>query len=148
MKFVTIATHTESLLIREEHKHLPVIVTGVGAINVIKALSHLSKDTEIINYGYVGSINLPIGKTYEIGQVGLFHPNVTYKEHQLKLEGDTKCYTSCDFILQPEYKYCVYDMELAFIAAMGFKKVTSYKTVSDHLDYNQYERTACRCETA
>ena len=142
MKFIVIATAAESLLIREEHKHLPVIVTGVGAINVIKALSHLSKDTEIINYGYVGSINLPISKTYEIGQVGLFHPNVTYKEHQLKLEGDTKCYTSCDFVLQSDTQDCVYDMELAYIAAMGFKKVRAYKTVSDHLDYSEYERTA------
>lgn len=139
MKFIVIATAAESLLIREEHKHLPVIVTGVGAINVIKALSHLSKDTEIINYGYVGSINLPIGKTYEIGQVDLFHPNVTYKEHQPKLEGDTKCYTSCDFVLQSDIQDCVYDMELAYIVAMGFKKVTSYKTVSDNLDYGQYE---------
>lgn len=142
MKFIVIATAAESLLIREEHKHLPVIVTGVGAINVIKALSHLSKDTEIINYGYVGSINLPIGQTYEIGEISLFHPNVTYKEHQLKLEGDTKCYTSCDFVLQSDIQDCVYDMELAYMAAMGFKKVTSYKTVSDHLDYSEYERTA------
>lgn len=139
MKFIVIATAAESLLIREEHKHLPVIVTGVGAINVIKALSHLSKDTEIINYGYVGSINLPIGQTYEIGEISLFHPNVTYKEHKLKLEGDTKCYTSCDFVLQSDIQDCVYDMELAYIVAMGFKKVTSYKTVSDNLDYGQYE---------
>lgn len=142
MKFIVIATAAELLLVREEHKHFPVIVTGVGAINVIKALSHISRDAEIINYGYAGSVNLPIGQTYEIGEIGLFHPSVTYKEHQLKLKGDTKCYTSCDFVLRSEYKHCVYDMELAFIAAMGFKKVTSYKTVSDHLDYTEYERTA------
>lgn len=139
MKFVVIATHGESSLIQEEHKGLPVIVAGVGAMNIIKALSHISKDAEIINYGYVGSVNLPIGKTYEIGQVSLFHPNVTYSEPQIKLSGNTACYTNCDFVLQSDIKDCVYDMELAYIAAMGFKKVTFYKTVSDNLDYSEYE---------
>lgn len=142
MKFVVIATHSESSLIQEEHKSLPVIVAGVGAINIIKALSPISKEAEIINYGYAGSLNLPIGKTYKIGQVSLFHPNVTYNEPQMQLDGNTRCYTNCDFVLQSDIKDCVYDMELAYIAAMGFKSVTAYKTVSDNLDYSQYERTA------
>lgn len=147
MKFVVIATPDECHLIAKEHRHFPVIITGVGAINVIKALSGISRDAEIINYGYAGSTNLVIGETYKVGEVCLYHPNVTYCEPHMECDSHCAitCYTSCDFVLKSEItKSCVFDMELAYIVAMGFKKVTAYKTVSDNLNYEQYETSRQR----
>ena len=34
---------------------------------------------------------------------------------------------------------CVFDMELAYILALGFKRVESIKIVSDNLSLKQYE---------
>jgi hypothetical protein len=51
------------------------------------------------------------------------------------------CYTSCDFVGDRKAENSVFDMELAFIAALGFLKVESIKVISDTIDYNEYERT-------
>ena len=48
------------------------------------------------------------------------------------------CYTNCDFVLASDYKDCVFDMELAFIAALGFKNLHSFKYVSDNLSLHAY----------
>jgi hypothetical protein len=37
-----------------------------------------------------------------------------------------------------DYKDCVFDMELAFIAALGFKHLHSLKYVSDNLSLHAY----------
>ena len=41
-------------------------------------------------------------------------------------------------LLQSDYHDCVFDMELAYIAAMGFAKVHSLKYVSDNLSLHDY----------
>ena len=41
----------------------PIIITGVGGINVINALKNIPKNEHIINVGYAGSNNLNIGRT-------------------------------------------------------------------------------------
>ena len=48
------------------------------------------------------------------------------------------CYTNTDFVLASDYKDCVFDMELAFIAALGFKNLHSLKYVSDNLSLHAY----------
>jgi hypothetical protein len=55
-------------------------------------------------------------------------------------EGVT-CFTSCDFVGDKKAENSVFDMELAFIAALGFLKVESIKVVSDSIDYEEYEKT-------
>lgn len=122
-----------------------VIFTGVGAINVIRSLQHLDREAEVYNVGYAGSANFDIGTWVEVTEVRLNHPNVTYAEPELKVEDlklkGTKqavCYSNCDFVLASDYKDCVFDMELAYIAALGFKHLHSLKYVSDNLSLHAY----------
>ena len=129
-----------------------IVYTGVGAINVIRNVQHLDREAEVYNIGYAGSANFDIGTWVEVTEVRLNHPNVTYKEPEVKLSSirDTEipgyrdnttkavCYSNCDFVLASDYKDCVFDMELAFIAAMGFKHLHSLKYVSDNLSLHAY----------
>lgn len=122
-----------------------VIVTGVGALNVMKALRNVDRRTKIVNIGYAGSKGFEIGDVVKVGEVKLYHPEVEYEEETFKLDGDVACYTSCDFVTKTDIKTpCVFDMELAFILAMGFKNVVAYKVVSDCLDINQFEKTLAK----
>ena len=122
-----------------------LIYTGVGAINIIRSLQHLDRDAELFNIGYAGSANFDLGTWVEVTEVRLNHPNVTYPEPQLKIESlklkgakQAVCYTNCDFVLASDYKDCVFDMELAFIAALGFTNLHSWKYVSDNLSLHAY----------
>ena len=124
-----------------------VVYTGVGAINVIRALQDLPRDAQLINIGYAGSANFNVGTWVEVSEVRLNHPNVTYDEPALKISDSQTpisnalraiCYTNTDFVLQSDYKDCVFDMELAFIAALGFTNLHSLKYVSDNLSLHAY----------
>ena len=124
-----------------------LIYTGVGAINIIRSLAGLDRDAEVYNIGYVGSANFEIGTWVEVTEVRLNHPNVTYPEPELHLSPITNhqspiiksvCYTNTDFVLASDYKDCVFDMELAFIASLGFKQLHSLKYVSDNLSLHTY----------
>ena len=131
-----------------------LIYTGVGAINIIRSLAGLDRDAEVYNIGYAGSANFEIGTWVEVTEVRLNHPNVTYPEPELHLSPITNqkspitnhqspiirsvCYTNTDFVLASDYKDCVFDMELAFIASLGFKQLHSLKYVSDNLSLHTY----------
>ena len=124
-----------------------LIYTGVGAINIIRSLQHLDRDAELINIGYAGSANFDLGTWVEVTEVRLNHPNVTYPEPTLEIQNSkikiqncrqAICYTNCDFVLASDYKDCVFDMELAFIAALGFTNLHSWKYVSDNLSLHAY----------
>lgn len=118
-----------------------IVITGVGPLNIINALKDLDKATPLINTGYAGSNTLPVGTQVEIGEVKLYHPNVEFEEPIYKLPGNIKCYTSCDFILNTEIEEpVVFDMELAYILALGFTNVRSIKIISDNLDIKEYEK--------
>ena len=131
-----------------------LIYTGVGAINIIRSLAGLDRDAEVYNIGYVGSANFEIGTWVEVTEVRLNHPNVTYPEPELQLSPiinhqspitnhqspitKSVCYTNTDFVLASDYRDCVFDMELAFIASLGFKQLHSLKYVSDNLSLHTY----------
>ena len=124
-----------------------ILFTGVGAINIIRSLQHLDRDAELYNIGYAGSANFDLGSWVEVTEVRLNHPNVTYAEPELKLSAISNphsvvkqavCYSNCDFVLASDYKDCVFDMELAFIAALGFKHLHALKYVSDNLSLHAY----------
>lgn len=173
---ILIAEEGERQLI-ENHLSLndcPVLVTGVGALNVIRALRDIPRDTLLLNIGYCGSSNFPIGSLVEVTESRLNHPNVTYSEPELRLQpcppewlrvcaddrdtacerdavGDRDnkaassedllhavCYSNTDFVLQSDYRDCVFDMELAYIAAQGFTRLSSLKVVSDNLSLHAY----------
>ena len=122
-----------------------IIFTGVGAINIIRSLQQLDRQAELFNIGYAGSANFDLGTWVEVTEVRLNHPHVTYAEPELHLEGldlpkakQAVCYSNCDFVLASDYKDCVFDMELAFIASLGFKHLHSLKYVSDNLSLHTY----------
>ena len=59
---------------------------------------------------------------------------------EFELNGDVPCYTSNDFVLETKIKDpVVFDMELAYILALGFEEVESIKIVSDNLSLKEYE---------
>lgn len=124
-----------------------VVITGVGALNVIRALRDEPKDEAIVNIGYAGSNILPKGTLCSPREVRLYHPNVDYPEKTKELYSyvwmeHPICYTSTDFVTENKVKEAaIFDMELAFIVAMGFENVTSIKVVSDNLNVKEYEET-------
>lgn len=53
---VAIASDNERKLVEElGYSHYPIVVTGIGAINVIQSLKNISRDEEIVNIGYAAS---------------------------------------------------------------------------------------------
>ena len=125
-----------------------LLVTGVGAINVLRSLGSIDRSTHLINVGYAGSANFAIGTWVRVTESLLHHPNFKYPEPCLPLQVpaalpavemiEAPCYSGVDFVLQSPFKDCVFDMELAFIMAMGFQNVESYKYVSDNLSLHEY----------
>ena len=132
-----------------------IIVTGVGALNVMKTLRDIPRDAQIINIGYAGSANYELGSIVKVEEVRLNHPNVSYPEPTLLLQPISDaylqhpttaiasiCYSNTDFVLQSDYRDCVFDMELAYIAGMGFEHISSLKIVSDNLSLHTYRELA------
>lgn len=137
---IAVATDEEYKLAKKRFKGHLIIKTGVGGINILNALKEVDKGQEIVNFGYVGSNVIPIGTEVKIGECKLYHPNVEYEEPTYKLDGDVTCYTSNDFVLSTDIKEpVVFDMELAYILALGFKNVESIKIVSDNLSQEEYK---------
>ena len=154
-KLILLAEEGERKLIHEVGAQLgcadwlaqyDVLVTGVGAINIIRALRHLPADTEILNIGYAGSANYDLGTLVAVTEARLNHPNVTYPEPTLRLQEwapaaaltHAVCYSNTDFVLQSDYHDCVFDMELAYICSLGFEHVSAIKVVSDNLSLHTY----------
>ena len=137
---IVVATDEEYKLAKKRFKGQKIVKTGVGGINVLNTLKEADKGQKITNFGYVGSNVIPIGTEIKVGECKLYHPNVEYDEPIYKLDGDITCYTSNDFVLETNIKEpVVFDMELAYILALGFKNVESIKIVSDNLSLSQYE---------
>lgn len=139
---IVVATYEEYKLAQERFKGHKIVKTGVGGINIYQALKNENKGQKILNFGYVGSNNIAIGTEVKIGRCKLYHPNVEYEEPEFKLNGDVPCYTSNDFVLETKIKEpVVFDMELAYILALGFEDVESIKIVSDNLSLKEYEKS-------
>ena len=151
MKYLVVIAEKEELKLVEQlgYKDYPILITGVGALNIIEALKDIPKYVGIINIGYAGSKNLEPGKFYAIDGVSLYHQNVKYIEPSYSLGYNpwvggvepltpVKCLIGTDFVLESDIKGCVFDMELAYIKALGFEDVIAYKYVSDNLDLQEY----------
>jgi len=141
---VVVATDEEYKLAKKRFKNKIIIKTGVGGVNVIRKLRKIPKWIKILNFGYVGSNNIPVGTEVYVGESRLYHPNAIYNEveYTLDKESTIKCFTSSDFVLNTDLKKpCVFDMELAYICALGFKRVRSIKIVSDNLSLKEYEKS-------
>ena len=141
-RVVAIATPQERHLIKKfltDEDYESVVITGVGGTNVIRTLRSYPQDTHIINIGFAGSATIPKGSFVKVKQVSLYHEKCDYQEPIMKIGNEgVNCYTSCDFVGDKTAENSVYDMELAFIAALGFLKVESIKVISDSIDYKEY----------
>ena len=139
---IVVATDEEYKLAQKQFKGQKIVKTGVGGINILNTLKEADKEQKITNFGYVGSNVISIGTEVRIGECRLYHPNVEYEEPTYKLDGDITCHTSNDFVLETKIKEpVVFDMELAYILALGFENVESIKIVSDNLSLKKYEET-------
>lgn len=143
---VVIAQPEEIKLVKELGlQEYPIIITGVGGVNVINALKHIPKDEYIFNVGYAGSNNIEIGTKVAITSAETLHEKANFMEKSLGCYVEAignklaPCYTSTDFVTHTDIKEdCVFDMELAYICAM-FDKVYSIKFVSDNLNKKEYD---------
>ena len=142
----------EKVLGERAYEYYPIVVAGVGGANMYESLRNIPRDTHILNIGYAGSVNSKIGTLGIVTDCKVYHPNVTYHEPIYNLGmlpvGDKEyeivtCLTSNDFVLEADknLEHCVFDMELAYICAMGFKSVSSIKVISDNLSLHQYDKT-------
>lgn len=143
-KYLVVATKGELRIPWAEcEKDREVIVTGVGGANVIRALRDLPRDSDILNVGWCGSAHFPIGYAVWVRDCRLWHPRVNYKEptFQINDRGNALCLTAGDFVNNGSGlpARSVVDMELAYIAAFGFTKISSVKVVSDSCDLPEYE---------
>lgn len=142
---VVVATEEEYTRAKKLFKGHKIVKTGVGGTNIVRVLKNYPKWLKIINFGYVGSNVLPVGTKVEVSSCKLYHPNVEYEEITYNLNGWCKCYTSNDFVLNTNIEEpVVFDMELAYILALGFKDVKSIKIVSDNLSLKEYGKNIKR----
>ena len=145
---IVIAEKEELKLVEElGYSNYPVLITGVGGMNVIEALKDISRDTEILNIGYCGSNHYEVGTRLQIIAVGTNHEKAQFTERikplnvklNEKYDDTAPCYTSTDFVTKTKIKEdCVFDMELAYIRAL-FDNVWAIKVVSDNLNKKQYK---------
>lgn len=139
---VFVACENEIPLVPESCKKYPIIVTGVGALNAIRFAVTIHPNTKIINVGYCGSKYFKKGTTVCVGKVCMKH-KIPFDSPTLVLEKNCPsiCYSSSDFeeFTSEDTDFAVYDMELAFIAAVHPNTI-GIKTVSDKLNYKEYER--------
>ena len=141
---IVVATDEEYKLAKKRYPHKKIVQTGVGALNVIHTLKKYPKWIPIINFGYAGSNNIQVGTEVNVGYCVHYHPNVNYLEPAYMLNNNSVvcCYTSNDFVLKTDIvRPVVFDMELAYIMALGFRNVKSIKIVSDNLSLKKYEET-------
>lgn len=138
---IVVAMPEEIRLVEEATVGDEILVTGIGGVNVVEALRDIPRDTPIFNIGYAGSNSIKPGTRCRIGKVALHHPKAAYEEPSFSLDGETPCFTSSDFVTETAIEEpCVFDMELAYILALGFTNVTAEKVVSDNLNEKEYER--------
>lgn len=140
---VVVATDEEYKKFKPYFKR--IIKTGVGYGNVFKALKDIKRTEKILNIGYAGSNNIPIGTICKVKHCLNYHPNTNFKEEVYCLNKDKNgytCLTSNSFVEHTFIQTPVlFDMELYAIMSMGFKNVESIKIVSDNLSLNEYDKT-------
>lgn len=165
-EYIVVATEDEANLALKKFPGIPVIKTGIGGVNVWKALNMLPRGTKLLNFGYAAGYNLPVGTQLDVQMSKMWHPNLdkiinagVIKSEDFKVEKEWKllnpdarvvCYTASDFLdLSKEYldslkmfePCCLFDMELGYICAMGFENVQAIKIVSDNTSMKEYLET-------
>lgn len=119
-----------------------VIVTGVGASNIIKVITQtdIRPTDNVINVGYAGSSCFNVGEVLSVGMVQLINDNYDNTSYYLNnlTSAVANCYTANTFIENGNYQ--LVDMELFYLMCFGFQDLKSLKIVSDNLNYKEFKR--------
>lgn len=143
---------------KNENKRL--LITGVGkqltAINLTQYLSNNSKPDLIINIGFAGSTDIPIGKWVNISRVYNYEWEIPGEEKYVMLAGGSQklevlensnieqveCYSSESFVTETELEeHVAFDMELhsiSLICDLYEIPLLSLKKISDNLSLGDY----------
>ena len=147
-------------LFENEEENKRFLITGIGkqltAINLTKYLCENSKPDLIINIGYAGSTDIPIGKWVNISRVYNYDWDIPGEEKYVMNVGGSQqltsidngtierveCYSSESFVTETEIKeHVAFDMELhsiALICDMNNISLLSIKKISDNLSLGDY----------
>lgn len=143
---------------KNENKRL--LITGIGkqltAINLTQYLSNNSKPDLIINIGFAGSTDIPIGKWVNISRVYNYEWEIPGEEKYVMLAGGSQklevlknsnieqveCYSSESFVTETDLEeHVAFDMELhsiSLICDLYEIPLLSLKKISDNLSLGDY----------
>lgn len=140
--------------------NISLLISGIGkqrtAISLTKYLCENKKPEQIINIGYAGSTDIPVGKWVNISKVYNYNWEIPGEEkysfldfgnQELQPIQDTaidkiECYSAESFVTETNLAgHIAFDMELHSIAVIGDMfniPVTSIKKISDNLSLDHY----------
>ena len=150
----------EEKIFENSEKGLRLFITGIGkqltAINLTQYLSKNEKPDLIVNIGYAGSTDIPIGKWVNISRVYNYEWDIPGEEKYVMIAGGSQklqtidnseidkveCYTSESFVIETDIKETVaFDMELhsiSLICDLYDIDVMALKKISDNLSLGDY----------
>lgn len=118
---VLVATEEEYELAKKYLYGIEIIKTGVGASNIINTCCNkLSYKDDVINIGFCGSTNLPIGEVCNVNKSYRLVDNTVQFEdfrngYEFCEEG-YPCYTSNSFVTKSDTQDAIlFDMELNYM---------------------------------
>ena len=143
-----------------ENKNKRLLITGIGkqftAINLTQYICENSKPDLIINIGYAGSTDIPIGKWVNISRVYNYEWEIPGEEKYVMLAGGSQkleilenskieqveCYSSESFVTETNIdEHVAFDMELhsiSLICDLYKIPLLSLKKISDNLSLGDY----------
>lgn len=147
-------------LYENENENKRLLITGIGkqltAINLTQYLSNNSKPDLIINIGFAGSTDIPIGKWVNISRVYNYEWEIPGEEKYVMLAGGSQklevlensniekveCYSSESFVTETDLEeHVAFDMELhsiSLICDLYEIPLLSLKKISDNLSLGDY----------
>ena len=147
-------------LYENENENKRLLITGIGkqltAINLMQYLSNNSKPDLIINIGFAGSTDIPIGKWVNISRVYNYEWEIPGEEKYVMLAGGSQklevlensniekveCYSSESFVTETDLEeHVAFDMELhsiSLICDLYEIPLLSLKKISDNLSLGDY----------
>lgn len=145
---ITVATDYEKKALIPEQYWSHVVITGIGMLHTIGTLKNQIQKSEpqfVINIGYAGSKDVPVGTVCRVDECTAYMEHDIYTGDMSLYEFETKspsykCYTATDFIegTKLEGPFLV-DMELLAHSILDCP-LASIKVVSDNMSMEDYDK--------